>query len=88
MGTCGSWLMDEQLAEYLPSDSNILRFQRRFTIDSGWSVQGDDDVVRFVFGQLPDTLDELPQRTTLQRAVVQHLRDGRHWYIRQGWLAL
>ena len=88
VATCASWLMDEQLAEYLPSDSNILRFQRRFTIDPAWSMRGDDDVVRFVFGQLPDSLGELPQLTTLQRAVVAHLRAGRHWYIRQGWLAL
>lgn len=30
---CGSWLLDPQLREYLPADSNIIRFQDR----SSWS---------------------------------------------------
>jgi hypothetical protein len=30
--TCHSWLLDPQLAEYLPSDSNIVRFQNRFRL--------------------------------------------------------
>lgn len=88
VATCTSWLMDEQLAEYLPETSNIVRFQRRFTVDGGWGRPGDEDVVRFVFGHLPDDLDTLPQRTTLERAVVRHLRDGRHWWIRQGWFRI
>jgi hypothetical protein len=29
---CHSWLLDDQLAEYLPAESNILRFARRFTL--------------------------------------------------------
>ncbi|MFD0555163.1 acyltransferase domain-containing protein [Streptomyces rectiviolaceus] len=29
--TCSSWLLDDQLAAYLPPPSNILHFQRRFT---------------------------------------------------------
>ncbi len=36
----------------------------------------------------PDSLDELTRHTTLERAVVQHLRGGRHWQTRTGWLAL
>jgi len=86
VATCGSWLLDEQLAEYLPSTTNIMRFQRRFNHVDGWSRPGDDDVVRFVFGHLPGSIDDLPQRTTLERAVVAHLRSGRHWQIRLGWL--
>ncbi len=85
---CRSWLMDEQLAEYLPADSNIVRFQRRFTNVPGWSRIGDDDVQRFVFGFLPPSIDEIPQRTTLERAVATHLRSGRHWYIHLGRLYL
>jgi hypothetical protein len=30
----------------------------------------------------------LPQRTTLERAIVGHLRAGEHWRNRTGWLAL
>jgi hypothetical protein len=35
---------------------------------------------------VPTTLlDELPQQTTLQRAIVAHLRAGGHWHSRTGW---
>ncbi len=85
---CNSWLLDEQLADYLPEDSNIIRFQRRFTMVEDETMPGDEDVIRFVFGHLPDSLDELPMETTLQRAIVKHLQVGRHWKIQLGWLKL
>ena len=88
IGTCGSWLLDEQLAEYLTASSNIVQFQRRFTIVPEWSKPGDEDVIRFVFGYTPESIDDLPQDTTLERAVVEHLRSGRHWHIRLGWIEL
>lgn len=86
--TCTSWLLDSQLADYLPPTANIVRFQRRFTPeeDGGWP--GDHDVVRYVFGHVPEDLDDLPQETSLQRAIVGHLRDGGRWYFRRGWLPL
>lgn len=88
VATCDSWLLDDQLVEYLPTTSNIIRFQQRFTPVSGSTAPGDDDVVRFVFGRLPASLDELPMETTLQRAIVKHLQEGRHWRICLGWLRL
>ncbi|MFD8163435.1 acyltransferase domain-containing protein [Streptomyces malaysiensis] len=87
--TCSSWLLDDQLAAYLPPEANILRFQRRFTRFGSRSV-GDDDVLEFVFHVPPGTadLDRLPQQTTLHRAVVSHLRSGRHWRLTHGWTSL
>ncbi len=94
--TCSSWLMDPQLAEYLPEGSNIVRFQRRFhllplTPQEAASPEGDRAILGHVFGRYrqPDTLsevlDELPRDTTLQRAYVAHLRSGGHWHSRTGW---
>jgi hypothetical protein len=34
----------------------------------------------------PALLDVLPRETTLQRAIVTHLRANGHWYNRTGWL--
>jgi hypothetical protein len=84
---CTSWLLDDQLASYLAPDSNILRFQRRFNLlpDRG---DGDDDMLMFVFHRTRPALDELPQRTSLQRAVIGHLQAGHHWKVRAGWLDL
>jgi hypothetical protein len=87
IGVCTSWLLDQQLADYLPNDSNIVRFGRRFAVTGGYD--GDFDVLQFVFGRLsmPD-LAELPQRTTLERAIVAHWRAGKHWRSATGWLEL
>jgi hypothetical protein len=85
--TCGSWLLDPQLQEYLPVDSNIVRFQRRFELEAYEEPEGldcDTEVLRFVFRSLSTPLDQLPRRTVLQRAVVDHLRAGRHWQWRRG----
>ncbi|TMG50253.1 MAG: hypothetical protein E6H89_11275 [Chloroflexi bacterium] len=84
---CTSWLLDPQLAEYLAPDSNIVRFGRRFTL-VGDGYDGDADVLRFVFHRIAPRIDDLPQRTTLERAIVAHLRAGSHWRNRTGWVEL
>jgi hypothetical protein len=91
---CHSWLLDDQLARYLGEDANIVRFQRRFRVADGPpGAPGDLTILKFVFNRpetplLPGELDALPQRTTLERAVVGHLRDGGHWFSRTGWCDL
>lgn len=90
---CHSWLLDDQWAEYLPVTSNIIQFQRRFTVDPDEPGElGDNDILQFVFhresnGATPsaELLNNLPQDTTLQRAYVSHLRNGGHWWTRNGW---
>ncbi|WP_432880558.1 acyltransferase domain-containing protein [Kribbella sp. CA-245084] len=89
-----SWLMDTQLAEYLPASSNIMRFQRRFSRFSE-RVEADWAPLEHVFHRRydgpvvpPSLLDELPQRTTLERAIVSHLRGGGHWYSQTGWFSV
>jgi hypothetical protein len=84
---CGSWLLDPQLCEYLPEDSNIVRFQRRFDLAPYEEPEGldcDVEVLRFVFRTLTTPLDQLPRRSVLQRAIVDHLKAGRHWQWRRG----
>jgi hypothetical protein len=85
--SCGSWLLDPQLLDYLPRDSNIASFQRRFELEPYQEPEGldaDVEVLRFVFRTLTTPLDQLPRRTVLQRAIADHLKAGRHWYWRRG----
>jgi hypothetical protein len=85
--SCGSWLLDPQLLEYLPEDSNIVRFQRMFEIQPYEAPEGldaDVEVLRFAFRSLTTPLDRLPRGTVLQRAIVDHLKAGGHWYWRRG----
>ncbi|WP_336209195.1 acyltransferase domain-containing protein [Nonomuraea sp. LPB2021202275-12-8] len=83
VAVCHSWLLDDQLAEYLPEDSNIIRFQRRFR--QIYKAEGDGGVISFVFGA---ERAELPRGTTLERAIGDHLRAGRSWHGTAGWLLL
>jgi hypothetical protein len=75
---CRSWLLDPRLADVLPADSNIVRFQRRFEV-TGEGESGNADVLRFVFHTFDPDLDKLAPRTTLERALVEHMRAGGQW---------
>lgn len=78
LASCHSWLLDPALADVLPGDSNIVRFQRRFELrDEGG--EANEDVLRFVFHTSDPDLDKLSPRTTLERALVERMRDGRSW---------
>ncbi len=83
--------MDGQLATYMPETSNIIQFQRRFkrfTDDelADWAPLENLFHRRYDGPHAPSTLlDELALETTLQRAIVKHLRAGGHWYNRTGW---
>ncbi|WP_165977380.1 acyltransferase domain-containing protein [Nonomuraea diastatica] len=81
--TCGSWLLDEQLARHLPAESNILAFQRRFHPLHRFD---NAETVPFVFGVDAADPARLPRRTRLERAVADHLASGGTWYGRIGWL--
>ncbi|NKQ26897.1 acyltransferase domain-containing protein [Streptomyces galbus] len=85
VATCGSWLLDPQLKRYLPADSHIVRFQDRFRLSHLPDEPQDLTPVRYVFGTTDVPLDRLPRRTRLERAVVDHLRGGGHWYVGHGW---
>ncbi|HVX45618.1 MAG TPA: acyltransferase domain-containing protein [Mycobacteriales bacterium] len=92
---CHSWLLDPQVAEYLPAESNIVRFQRRFTLAPNQHEPSHNEILEYVFKrrnhgpEVPDdVLAELPQDTALQRAYVTHLQSGRRWYARTGWIPL
>ncbi|GGW84868.1 acyltransferase domain-containing protein [Streptomyces lomondensis] len=91
VAVCESWLLDHQLKRYLGPDSNILRFQERFAIarEPGAEPEpADTEPVRFVFGDPDLPVVSLPRRTSVERAVGDHLRTGGHWYGGRGWFPL
>lgn len=82
---CNSWLLDTQLRDYLDPRSNTIAFQRRFRhIRPGeWA---NDGPLRFVFGPVDWPLDDYPQETSIQRAIVNHLKNGGSWHGGMGWM--
>jgi len=90
VATCESWLLDPQLRDLLPARSNILRFQERFRVTAAAPEPDADDAstIGFVFGDPDLPVSALPRRTSLERAVHDHLRDGGHFHNRTGWFEL
>src|SRR5215472_16276655 len=74
--TCTSWLLDDQLLEYLPADSNIVRFQKRFELVPDVR-EYDESIFHFVFGKPASAAPSIQPRTTLERAILKHLENGR-----------
>jgi hypothetical protein len=75
---CGSWLFDPQLADYLPAQTNLVRFQTLFHLypmlnGNSWQIR------QRVFGDPDLPLDKVPQKTSLQKIVHRHLQEGRQW---------
>ncbi|NMM93653.1 acyltransferase domain-containing protein [Bifidobacterium oedipodis] len=71
---CDSWLLSPELAKLLPDASNIIRFQRMFDIVA---VHPEDSHWReWVFQRNPAPVAELPEHTSLQRAIKRHLLQG------------
>lgn len=89
LAVCHSWLLDPQLGEYLPDASNIMRFQRRFQLLPPNPDHNDDaGTIKFVFGRVNADVATLPRTTTLERAIIDHIRSGHHWHGGAGFFAL
>ncbi len=74
---CGSWIYNPDLEEILPPDANLVRHLREvylYPIPSGGT-----DGLWFIF--LQDAFDPAtaPRRTSVQRAILGHLEQGKPW---------
>ena len=73
--TCISWLLDPQLEALLRDTSNLVRFLREWYLHP-FQDPGDGSIFWRVFGTRKIDIHKVPQKTTLQRAAVAHLRSG------------
>lgn len=82
---CESWLLAPALHELLPESSSIRRFSEDYCL---YDVdEADQDFYEWLFGGYKP-LEELPERTSLQRAVKAHLAAGRRVGMARGVLTL
>ena len=72
---CESWMLSPALGEILPETSRVRRFSERFSV-----VFWEEDSPAFRDWIFPSAVaapvEELPEETSLQRAVKQHLLAG------------
>lgn len=77
---CYSWLMDPQLVDLLGPEKNISRFCNRFRKITQKS--SGNSIFKFVFMK-PDmnfVFSELPENTSLERAIKKHYENGKAIY--------
>lgn len=71
---CGTWLLSPVLAELLPANSGIRRFQADYRIET---VREEDESFRlWLYGPGQKDNEALPEHTSLQRSVKERLRSG------------
>ncbi|MBP5554007.1 MAG: DUF5596 domain-containing protein [Lachnospiraceae bacterium] len=84
--TTETWMIMPELEEFLPADSNILRFNHLFEIDQ---VDYDQTwYMGWIFPGYSDINEELPERTTLQRKLKEYLLAGKKFGIAKGHLLM
>ncbi len=71
---CGTWLLDTQLEAWLPPTANLVRFLQEFYLCPGGNPP--ESMLRTVLGDVPEDLSLAPRKTTLQRAILDHLSGG------------
>ncbi len=83
---CASWLVSPQLKDILKPDSKIVSFGERFTplpqINSGMSVFTN------VFPAGITRLEDLPENTSLERALKKLYLDGKYLYTYPGFFEI
>lgn len=73
---CSSWILNPDLADMLPRESNLSRFCRRFLPMT--QATAGNDVFNFVFRLTspPEDLSLLDESTSLQRSLKKYYMDG------------
>ncbi len=74
-----SWLYDNTFAAILPPMSNIVQFQSLFHLVP-LSYASDNQMFERVFGRRYERIEEAPQKTALQKAIVAHAKSGGHFH--------
>jgi len=77
---CHSWLLDPQLKDILKPESNIVKFGNRYMLYP-YEESDNDDIFMFVFVKPFKTYDELPESTSLMKALKEHYISGKYIYV-------
>lgn len=82
--SCHSWLVDPQLDEILSEESNIVKFRQRF--HSLTRKSKGEDVFNFIFNKpnMDFDIHDLPEESSLQRALKKHYLSGKAIYEMEG----
>ena len=85
--TCASWLLDRQLAEHLPAESNIVKFLKRFE-PLTLKLADNRQMLERVFGQSKIDPAAAPRDTTLRRVIADSMSRGDEWKMGAGYISI
>lgn len=71
---CGSWLLAPALKKLLPGSSKIIQFQNSFTLTG--QEEDSPGFMDWVYGRRDIPLEDLPEKTSLQRSLKKYLLNG------------
>lgn len=71
---CHSWLVSPELPDFLPEQSRVLQFMRRFNV---YGVSEFRQAEERVFGYISEDISKYPENTSLQRSLKQYLLSGK-----------
>ncbi len=76
--TCHSWMLSSELNDILKPTSNILKFKEKYTT---YPIKTEGkDVFNFVFNNKFTTYEDLPENTSLQKAIKKIYLSGGYIY--------
>ena len=80
---CFSWMMEKRLRQIMGRDTNITRFADKYT---GFPLKSGGSAVNSFLFHVPEKveLSELPEDSSMQRAVKKYLLDGGMFYEKGG----
>ena len=82
---CSSWLLSPSLRDLLSEDSNIIKFQSRYTISD--FDEENESYKLWLFKRRDCRIEEFPQNTSLQRKAKQYLVNGGKIGAATGWFS-
>jgi hypothetical protein len=84
--TCSSWMMDYQLRQFLSEDSGIVQFQKKYMLYP--RLASGRAIFSFLFKKPSynevGRLEDLPESTSLLKALKYHYIDGKYIYEQGG----
>ena len=83
--TCHSWLLDPTLSEFLPEESNIIRFGKRYKIAR---LDDSEAIFRYVFrwDTTRENLNDFPAKSSLAKAIKAEIEKGTLFHETLGYI--
>ncbi len=83
--TCSSWLLDDTLESFLKETSNIIKFQRMFTMVSR---EESDAILKYTFAwdARRDNINTLTPYNSFTEKILKHIIEGGKFYAGYGYI--